>query len=82
MPVLLREAGFKVFFYANEHEPKHVHVEKAGDYAKIELTSFRVVNNCLKPRELKKALAIVKQHNAQLERGWNDWFEGKVRPLR
>ena len=26
MPTLLRQDGFKFFFYANEHEPKHIHV--------------------------------------------------------
>ncbi|WP_462322660.1 DUF4160 domain-containing protein [Halochromatium sp.] len=26
MPTLLIQDGFKFFFYANEHEPKHVHV--------------------------------------------------------
>ena len=26
MPTLLRKDGFKFFFYANEHEPKHIHV--------------------------------------------------------
>ncbi len=36
MPTLLLHEGFKFFFYANEHEPKHVHVMKGGDFAKIE----------------------------------------------
>jgi len=39
MPTLLIYDGFKFFFYANEHEPKHVHVIKGGDFAKIELLS-------------------------------------------
>jgi hypothetical protein len=40
MPTLLMQDGFKFFFYANEHEPKHVHVAKGDDYAKIELKTF------------------------------------------
>jgi hypothetical protein len=36
MPTLLLQDGFQFFFYANEHEPKHVHVVKGDEYAKIE----------------------------------------------
>lgn len=32
MPTLLIYEGFKFFFYANEHEPKHIHVMKGGDF--------------------------------------------------
>lgn len=52
MPTLLLHEGFKFFFYANEHEPKHVHVMKGGDFAKIELANLRVVNSCLKAQDL------------------------------
>jgi hypothetical protein len=41
MPTLLLQDGFKFFFYANEHEPKHVHVMKGGDFAKIEIVSLK-----------------------------------------
>ena len=45
MPTLLIQEGFKFFFYANEHEPKHIHVMKGGEFAKIELSTLRVVKN-------------------------------------
>jgi len=54
MPTLLLYDGFKFFFYANEHEPKHVHVMKGDDFAKIELQTLKVVDNYMKPKELKK----------------------------
>lgn len=60
MPTLLLEDGFKFFFYANDHEPQHIHVERGGDFAKIELATLRVVRNYMKPKDLKKALLIVK----------------------
>jgi hypothetical protein len=31
------QEGFKFFFYANE--PKHIHVMKGGEFAKIELST-------------------------------------------
>jgi len=40
MPTLLNEKGFKFFFYANEHEPMHIHVMKGDGFAKIELENL------------------------------------------
>ena len=74
MPTLLNKYGFKFFFYANEHEPKHIHVIKGDGFAKIELKSFRVVQNYLKPKELKMALEIIKEYNDEFERRWDEWF--------
>ena len=74
MPTLLILDGFKFFFYANEHEPKHIHVLKGGDFAKIELESLRVVHNDMKPKDLKKALAITTDHKVEFERKWDDYF--------
>jgi hypothetical protein len=73
MPTLLVQDGFKFFFYANEHEPKHVHVSKGDDYAKVELSTFRVSQDFMKPKELKKALAIIEANNQQFEERWNEW---------
>lgn len=74
MPTLLIYEGFKIFFYANEHEPKHVHVLKGGDFAKIELSSLHIVNNTMKPKDIKKALLIVKDHQQEFERRWDEYF--------
>jgi len=61
------------FFYANEHEPKHVHVSKGDDYAKVELGSFRVSANFMNPKNLKNALEIIETHNQQFEAKWDEW---------
>jgi hypothetical protein len=73
MPTLLWQDGFQFFFYANEHEPKHVHVAKGDDYAKIELHTFAVKVDHMKPKDLKKALAVVKLHNLEFEERWDEW---------
>lgn len=75
MPTLLDKNGFKFFFYANEHEPKHIHVMKNDDFAKIELDDLKVVQNYLKPKDLKFALEVVKEHKKDFERIWNEWFD-------
>jgi len=35
MPILLEKQGFKFFFYANEHAPMHIHIEKGDEYLKL-----------------------------------------------
>ncbi len=74
MPTLLTEAGFRFFFYSNEHEPKHIHVIKGDDFAKIEIKTLAVVTNCMKSRDLKKAVSIVEANQAEFERWWDEYF--------
>jgi hypothetical protein len=74
VPTLLNKNGFKFFFYANEHEPKHIHVSYGEDFAKINLDDFKVVQNYLKPKDLKFALEVVKENAKEFERIWNEWF--------
>jgi hypothetical protein len=74
MPTLLIADGFRFFFYANEHEPKHVHVVKGDDFVKIELASLQVSQNYMKPKDLKQALALVEVHRTQFERQWDEYF--------
>ncbi len=74
MPTLLNQKGFKFFFYANEHEPKHIHVMKNDDFAKIELENLKVVQNYMKPKDLKFALEVIKEHKKEFERIWDEWF--------
>jgi hypothetical protein len=74
LPTLLNKNGFKFFFYANEHEPKHIHVMKGDGFAKIELESLKVSKNYLKSRDLKLALEIIKENQDYFIRIWNEWF--------
>jgi hypothetical protein len=54
LPTLLNKNGFKFFFYANEHEPKHIHIRNSSGFAKVELDN------------LKLALKIVKENREDL----------------
>jgi Domain of unknown function (DUF4160) len=47
---------------------------KGGDFAKIELELLRIVHNDMKPKDLKKALAITTNHKVEFERKWDDYF--------
>ncbi len=74
MPTLLIQEGFKFFFYANEHEPKHIHVMKGGNFAKIELATLRVINNYMKLKEINQAISIIELHRNEFERKWDEYF--------
>ena len=74
MPTLLNQNGFKFFFYANEHEPKHIHIMKNEGFAKVELKNLTVVQNYLKAKDLKLALEIIEKNKSEFERIWDEWF--------
>lgn len=74
MPTLLVQNGFKFFFYANDHEPPHVHVLKSERWAKIELRQMQVVTSTLKRQELSACLGIIAAHREQFLESWYDWF--------
>jgi hypothetical protein len=74
MPTLLHQDGFKSFFYANEHEPRYFHVMNANGHAKIELGTLRIVRESMKGSDLKRALKIAGENNADFERKWDEYF--------
>ncbi|WP_317041648.1 DUF4160 domain-containing protein [Alistipes sp. CHKCI003] len=54
MPTIFILFGFRFLFYANDHEPIHVHVVKGEICAKFTLFPVQMVeNHGLKPAELK-----------------------------
>lgn len=74
-PTLLVENGFKFFFYANEHLPRHIHVVKGDDYATIDLASLTVRESCMKRSDLKTAMTLVAAHREQFGRKWDEFFK-------
>ena len=74
MPTLLNENGFKFFFYANEHMPRHIHVVHAKGHAKIGLGTLHVVRSNMPSADLKRAMLIVRAHNDTFERKWDEFF--------
>lgn len=77
MPTLLNLNGFKFFFYANEHDPMHIHVSKGDEFAKIELATIKVTRNTLKPKDLKQALEITEIHQQLFMEAWRDYFHNR-----
>jgi len=76
LPTLLLQDGFKFFFYANEHLPKHIHVTKAENFCKINLEKMSVVENYFKKTDLQKVIAITKQNREYFLDKWDEYFKG------
>jgi hypothetical protein len=47
---------------------------KSNGFAKVELKSLQIVQNYLKPKDLKLALKIVNENRDEFERIWDEWF--------
>jgi len=75
MPEIFRLFGFRFMFYANDHEPIHVHVVKDGATAKFTLFPVALVkNDGLKPPEIKIAEAVIEENQEVIAEHWNRFF--------
>jgi hypothetical protein len=79
MPVVLRQQGYTLFFYANEGNPleaAHIHVRQAGAEAKFWLDPVIQLarNDGFDAATLRKLNQLVHSHRVHLKRAWNDYF--------
>jgi len=75
-PTILRERGFRFFFYSNEGiEPPHVHVVKCGCEAKIWLKPAVSVaeNYGFSRKELNTILEIVEKNFEKFLEEYRKW---------
>ena len=76
MPEIFRQEGYVFFFYANEgHEPLHVHVRKAGGFAKFWIDPLVLdFSQGIKTRELARAEELIDENVDLIRRKWNEVF--------
>lgn len=73
MPTVLRQEGYDVMVYTNDHAPAHVHVWKSGGEVIIGLDPVEVVRvEGMKKREASKAVGIVEAHRDFLLERWRE----------
>ena len=73
MPLVLRERGFQVRIYLNDHPPAHVHVFSADGEAQITLEPVRIDKVwSMKPAHAARAKTLVTSHRAALLARWRD----------
>jgi len=75
MPTLLIKNGFKFFFYANEHLPKHIHIMKGDNFAKVDLETLKIVKNYFYKSELSRAIKIVEEYREYFIEKWDEYFK-------
>lgn len=77
MPELLRIFGLRFFFYSDEHHPIHVHVETDGHKGKIVLEPEVTIeyNHGIKPKDMKRAVEIVRIYRDEFIEKWNEYFD-------
>ena len=78
MPTLIRQDGFDIRMYFDDHDPPHVHVFKAGGQAEIAIGDSTTAPSLLlvqgmNSKEAKAALRVVTQHQTHLLEKWEDY---------
>lgn len=74
MPEIFRAEGYVFFFYSNEgDEPMHVHVRRAGGYAKFWVEPLLLdYAEGLKVQELARAEDLIQGHLDEIRRKWHE----------
>lgn len=76
MPTILLIFGMRFFFYPNDHEPMHVHVEYQGQMCKIQFyPDIEVIeNHGLKSKALRRAVDTVRLYQDDFVMAWQKTF--------
>jgi hypothetical protein len=76
VPTILREAGFRFFFYSGDRgEPPHVHVEKDDHTAKFWLDPVRMHGSGgFNREEIRRIQRIVEENREDFLRSWHEHF--------
>jgi ribosomal protein L16/L10AE len=71
-PTVLREEGYRFFFFSREEARIHVHVSHADGEAKfwLEPAISLATSTGLNARQLKAIEAIVHQHSESIRHAW------------
>jgi hypothetical protein len=79
VPTVLREGGFRFFFFSNEGtEPPHVHVEVGDGTAKFWLDPLELAYSTeLKAAELRDARRLVEAHRDLFRERWDEHFSAE-----
>lgn len=74
MPEVFRCEGYVFFFYANEgYEPMHIHVRRAGGFAKFWTEPLELeFAQGLKTQELARAEELIAEHMAEIQEKWHE----------
>ena len=77
MPTIVKQAGFRIVIWPNDHLQPHVHVFKRDAEVKIALLEPIVFNieGEISNKDLAKALNLVIKHQIELLERWKEIHE-------
>lgn len=77
-PTILREDGFRYFFFSREEPRMHVHVTSSDGEAKfwLEPELELATNHGLPRKQLKKAERTIEDRHHEFVEAWKDHFGG------
>lgn len=80
-PTILRKGPYRFFFFASDrNEPPHVHVAREAKAAKFWLSPVRLVYNYgFAASELTRIESLVREHEAELLKAWDEYFKPRDR---
>lgn len=75
MPTVLQTKGYRFFFYINDHNPPHIHVEKDRSTAKFFLKNAELAKSKrFNARELSEIRMIVLENIELFKSKWDERF--------
>jgi len=81
MPTLLILFGLRFYFYLNDHNPIHIHVENGDGEAKFEIENDikLIYNHGLKAKDLRLAESVLEENKENFINQWKILFENENR---
>ena len=78
VPTVLRVGPYRFFFYSsNGLEPRHVHVERDADAAKLWLDPVRIASSGgFSAAEIRRIAGLVRRYRSKLSESWDAYFRG------
>jgi len=74
MPEIVRSHGLRVVVYPDDHEPIHVHVQKADGEIKVNALTLELmtVKGDVSNRDIRRAVMLVAEHQVAIEEKWRE----------
>jgi hypothetical protein len=75
-PTVLRESGYRFFFFSREEDRKHVHVLSGAGEAKfwLEPEIELAKNYCYSRKQLKEIETVIEVHYSEFISEWEKFF--------
>lgn len=78
MPTILSVNGYRFFFYSNDHEPKHIHIEKNSKTAKFNIEPVELTKSIrFSLSEIREIRKIIEQNQSLFKLKWDEYFNNK-----